>query len=140
MNSSLETFAPIAARYRQLARRARIGRLVFASCIALAVLIPLKTPLVVGTAIVTAWVAAIAMLIAMIMAHSFFRCTTCTGELERAQGPYCTECGNRCLSEGNGCQPRKCGHCGCTLLYSKGRRFKIRYCSHCGSHLDAHGL
>jgi DNA-directed RNA polymerase subunit RPC12/RpoP len=136
MTTSLDTFAPIAARYRRLNRTALTGIAVFMVAAPVVTFLHLRSRWV--TVIILAlWSASI---VAMILAHTCLKCPKCAVSLDRTNGPFCPECGSRALSEGRFWSFPACTQCGCTLRNGKGRTFRIRYCNHCGSHLDVDGL
>ena len=131
MTTSLDTFAPIAARYLRLNRTALIGIGVFIVAAWLVGVLHLPSQ----------WVAVIMLLlwggsiVAMMAAHACLKCPSCAASLDRMNGPVCPECGRRSLSEDSFWSWPTCNHCGCILRSGRGRSFRIRYCNHCGSHL-----
>ena len=137
MNTSLESFAPVARRYR---RWRLLSQCTFALCLlnaAIEQVFSIEGHLRRDLNFIL-WLMAF---VPMLLTEAFLKCTECRSSLSQAEGEYCPECGSRSLSIEFGDQPRVCVSCGVRLAYRKGhRKFKVRYCSQCGSHLDEKGL
>lgn len=137
MSSSLESFAPIAQRYRRHRQIAGGGGALFMVAVAVSFLVGrgfMPILVVVG---VMGWLIAV---IAVVTAPAL-QCTECDGRISRATGSHCPVCGCQSLSNGSWLHARACASCGQTLSYGKGgARFRICYCTQCGAHLDKSGL
>jgi len=138
MASSLEVFAPIARRIRLQRRIVACGfAIFFLSALAGSLLGKNPHPLI----FIGAGVGLLILIVGLFSGPGSVSCPECNGQLKRADGNYCPECGARSLSEGDWFHPRACAGCGQVLRYSKGgRRFKFRHCTYCGSHLDPEGF
>jgi len=137
MSSSLESFAPIAQRYRRHEKIAAAAFTLFMLSIAAGFLVSKGFMPVLMVVALIAWLAALTAMITF----PPLQCTECNEQLGRATGSHCPVCGSQSLSQGSWLRARACTGCGQTLRYGKGgRRFKICYCTHCGAHLDKNGL
>lgn len=137
MSSSLESFAPVAQRYRRHAKIAMSGVAVFMTAAAAGLLVSKGFMPVLAIAGLIGWLIAFTA----VVTSPALQCTECAGQITRATGSHCPVCGSQPLSKGSWLHVRACSGCGQAMRYGKGgRRFKICYCTHCGAHLDRTGL
>jgi predicted RNA-binding Zn-ribbon protein involved in translation (DUF1610 family) len=136
LNSSLESFAPVAARIRRLKKVSRWGVIGYAISAGTVTFFKLPEALY--------WpVAAAGIVVLVISAQAILsiQCPACRASLNRATGRHCPECGSASLSPDPGLKRRRCSQCERLLAYRKGfRQFKVRYCSECGTHLHEQGV
>jgi hypothetical protein len=146
MASSLELFAPTAARIRRCNTIAKIASVLFFLSFALLIILvrssePYIFPFV--AAVLAIAVACLVVIGVASFACPALRCPICQSLFGRATGFYCPMCGARNLSnkEGTIFEFRHCIGCERNLFRGRfGNNYKTRYCTHCGEHMDVHGL